>query len=128
MGLSVLEAANAGIKYLDPDSKPGLLFTPLSLFCVLTSCDLALTSQELSFLFTPFDLRRLESYAQNLLDYHIILDLLPTVAMLYFEKRLGEGVRLSAIQSSLLLGMGLQRKSVEAVEVSPHSILSGFMQ
>jgi N-acetyltransferase 10 len=127
MGLSVLEAANAGIKYLNPDSKPGLLFTLLSLFRVLTSCDLALTSQELSFLFTPFDLKRLESYAQNLLDYHIILDLLPTVATLYFEKRLGEGVRLSAIQSSLLLGMGLQRKSVEAVEVSLHSILSGFM-
>lgn len=37
--------------------------------------------------------------------------------MLYFEKRLGGGVRLSAIQSSLLLGMGLQRKSVEEVEV-----------
>jgi len=36
--------------------------------------------------------------------------------MLYFEKRLGE-VRLSAIQSSLLLGMGLQRKNVEEVEV-----------
>ena len=46
------------------------------------------------------------------------------MALLYFEKRLGE-VTLSAIQSSLLLGMGLQRKSVEEVEVrwrssSPH--------
>jgi N-acetyltransferase 10 len=71
-------------------------------------------------MFTPFDLKRLESYAQNLLDYHVILDLVPTVAMFYFEKRLGEEVRLSAIQSSLLLGMGLQRKSVEAVEVSSH--------
>ncbi|KAI0276813.1 GNAT acetyltransferase 2-domain-containing protein [Russula aff. rugulosa BPL654] len=98
MGLSVLEAANAGVKYIEPDSKQ------------------ALTSQELSFLFTPFDLKRLKTYAQNLLDYHVILDLLPTVAMLYFEKRLGEEVRLSAIQSSLLLGMGLQRKSVEVVE------------
>lgn len=68
-------------------------------------------------MFTPFDLKRLESYAQNALDYHVILDLLPTVAMLYFERRLGEEVRLSAIQSSLLLGMGLQRKSVEEVEV-----------
>jgi N-acetyltransferase 10 len=88
----------------------------LTISC-LTSGDLALTSQELSFLFTPFDLKRLKSYAQNLLDYHVILDLLPTVATLYFEKRLGEEVRLSAIQSSLLLGMGLQRKSIEVVEV-----------
>jgi len=78
---------------------------------------LALTSEELSFLLTPFDLKRLESYAQNSLDYHVILDLLPTVALLYFEKRLGNEVRLSVIQSSILLGIGLQRKSVEEVEV-----------
>lgn len=78
---------------------------------------LALTPEELSFLLTPFDLKRLESYAQNSLDYHVILDLLPTVALLYFEKRLGNEVRLSVIQSSILLGMGLQRKSVEGVEV-----------
>ncbi|KAF8267327.1 DUF699-domain-containing protein [Lactarius quietus] len=98
MGLSVLEAANTGIKYLDSDK--------------IT----ALTTEELSFLLTPFDLKRLESYAQNSLDYHVILDLLPTVALLYFEKRLGNEVRLSVIQSSILLGMGLQRKSVEEVE------------
>ncbi|KAH9954956.1 GNAT acetyltransferase 2-domain-containing protein [Russula dissimulans] len=97
IGLSVLEAADTGVKYLASDRKT------------------VLTSQELSFLFTPFDLKRLESYAQNSLDYHVILDLLPTVAMLYFDKRL-VGVHLSAIQSSLLLGMGLQRKSVEEVE------------
>jgi len=78
---------------------------------------LALTSEELAFLLTPFDLKRLESYAQNSLDYHVILDLLPTVATLYFEKRLGNEMRLSVIQSSMLLGMGLQRKSVEEVEV-----------
>ncbi|KAI9440276.1 DUF699-domain-containing protein [Lactarius psammicola] len=98
MGLSVLEAANTGVKYLDSDKIP------------------ALSPEELSFLLTPFDLKRLESYAQNSLDYHVILDLLPTVALLYFEKRLGNEVRLSVIQSSILLGMGLQRKSIEEVE------------
>ncbi|KAI9430553.1 DUF699-domain-containing protein [Lactarius indigo] len=98
MGLSVLEAANTGVKYLDSDKMP------------------APTPEELSFLLTPFDLKRLDSYAQNSLDYHVILDLLPTVALLYFEKRLGNEVRLSVIQSSILLGMGLQRKSVEEVE------------
>jgi hypothetical protein len=36
MGLSVLEAANAGIKYLEPDSKLGLYsFAFRSLFPVL---------------------------------------------------------------------------------------------
>ena len=65
----------------------------------------------------PFDLKRLESYANNLVDYHVIMDLLPTVSSLYFGKRLGEGVRLGAVQSSILLALGLQRKTIEQVEV-----------
>jgi len=75
-----------------------------------------LISGELTFLMTPFDLKRLESYANNMLDYHVILDLLPSVASLYFERRLGNEVRLSAVQSSILLALGLQRKSIEEVE------------
>lgn len=67
---------------------------------------------------TPFDLKRLESYANNSLDYHVILDLLPTVASLYFEKRLDADIRLSAVQSSILLALGLQRKTIEEVEAS----------
>jgi N-acetyltransferase 10 len=67
---------------------------------------------------TPFDLKRLDSYANNMVDYHVILDLLPYVASLYFGKRLGDDVSLSAVQASILLGMGLQRKSIEEVEVS----------
>lgn len=67
---------------------------------------------------TPFDLKRLDSYANNMVDYHVILDLLPCVAFLYFDKRLGDDVNLSAVQASILLGMGLQRKSIEEVEVS----------
>ncbi|KAG1716074.1 hypothetical protein ID866_1100 [Astraeus odoratus] len=95
MGLSVLEAANAGIKRDDENR--------------------ALAAPELSLLLTPYDLKRLESYANNMLDYHVILDLLPTVSTLYFGKRLGH-VNLSAVQASILLGMGLQRKSVEDME------------
>jgi N-acetyltransferase 10 len=78
---------------------------------------LAVESPELSILMSPFDLKRLESYANNMLDYHVVLDLLPTVASLYFEGRLGDDVRLSAVQASILLGLGLQRKTIEEVEV-----------
>ena len=67
---------------------------------------------------TPFDLKRLDSYANNMVDYHVVLDLLPCVSDLYFDKRLGNDVNLSAVQASILLGMGLQRKSIEEVEVS----------
>ncbi|KAG8896132.1 hypothetical protein FRC00_006411 [Tulasnella sp. 408] len=75
-----------------------------------------LTATELNYLLTPFDIKRLESYASNMLDYHVIMDLLPTVAMLYFERRLGPDVKLSAVQSSILLSLGLQRKTIEDVE------------
>ncbi|EIN12992.1 DUF699-domain-containing protein [Punctularia strigosozonata HHB-11173 SS5] len=96
--LSVLEAANAGVKLLENEGIKDL------------------TAPELSIFVTPFDLKRLESYANNMLDYHVILDLLPTVASLFFEKRLGDQVLLSAVQSSILLALGLQRKTVEEVE------------
>lgn len=85
--------------------------------CQKKGDDDLLQAPELSILFTPFDLKRLESYANNMLDYHVILDLMPTVAGLYFQKRLGEEVRLTAVQSAILLAVGLQRKSVEEVEV-----------
>ncbi|KAH7925148.1 DUF699-domain-containing protein [Leucogyrophana mollusca] len=96
--LSVIEAANAGVKKLENDKAK------------------VLGSSELSMLMTPFDLKRLESYANNMLDYHVILDLLPTVASLYFEKRCGDEIKLSAVQASILLGLGLQRKTIEEVE------------
>ncbi|KAF8638996.1 hypothetical protein AX17_001798 [Amanita inopinata Kibby_2008] len=96
--LSVLEAASAGVKKLDK----------------VESKELGVA--ELAIHFTPFDLKRLESYANNMLDYHVVLDLLPTVASLYFQQRLGDEARLSAVQSSILLALGLQRKTVEEVE------------
>jgi len=65
---------------------------------------------------SPFDLKRLESYANNMLDFHVVMDLLPTVAQFYFEKRLGTETRLSAVQSSILLALGLQRKTIEDIE------------
>ncbi|KAI0769934.1 GNAT acetyltransferase 2-domain-containing protein [Fomes fomentarius] len=96
--LSVLEAANAGVKKLDEDPSREL------------------GSAELSISLSPFDLKRLDSYANNQLDYHVIMDLLPTIAQLYFEKRVGSEVHLSAVQSSILLALGLQRKTVEEIE------------
>lgn len=67
---------------------------------------------------TPFDLKRLESYANSLVDYHVIMDLLPTLGTLYFTRRLGPDVKLNAVQSSILVCLGMQRKTVEQVEVS----------
>ncbi|RHZ58217.1 hypothetical protein Glove_375g29 [Diversispora epigaea] len=66
--------------------------------------------------FSAYDLKRLESYANNMLDYHVILDLLPTIAHLYFEGRFGKAIKFSGVQSSILLGIGLQRKAIEDLE------------
>ncbi|KAJ6601138.1 GNAT acetyltransferase 2-domain-containing protein [Mycena vulgaris] len=103
--LSILEAVNTGLKAVDADPAKSR----------------ELNTTELGHLLTPFDLKRLEAYANNMLDYHAILDLVPTAATLFFEKRLvGQGeeqdVRLSAVQSAILLGLGLQRKEIEAIE------------
>ena len=69
-------------------------------------------------LFTPFDLKRLDSYANNMLDYHVILDLMPSIAQLFFTGRINNenGVRLSGVQQALLCAIGLQRKTLEDLE------------
>ncbi|KAI6822114.1 RNA cytidine [Hortaea werneckii] len=68
--------------------------------------------------FSPFDLKRLDSYADNMLDYHVILDLLPAIAELYFGGRIRNenGIRLSGVQQALLCGVGLQRKVLDDLE------------
>lgn len=78
----------------------------------------ALDKAGLDELFTPFDLKRLDSYANNMLDYHVILDLMPSIALLFFTGRLknDNGVRLSGVQQALLCAIGLQRKGLEDVE------------
>jgi N-acetyltransferase 10 len=49
-----------------------------------------------------------------MLDYHVILDLLPSIADLYFSDRLR--MSLSGVQRAILLAIGLQRKSIDEME------------
>ncbi|GKT64836.1 nucleolar ATPase [Colletotrichum tofieldiae] len=96
VALSIDESANAGAK-LD-----GIEPT-------------ALTKVELDRLLTPFDLKRLESYANNMLDYHVILDLVPTLASLYFTGKLKADIKLTGVQQAILLAIGLQRKDMDVI-------------
>jgi N-acetyltransferase 10 len=78
-----------------------------------------LTKRDLDTLYSPFDLARLESYANNMLDYHVILDLMPSVAHLFFTGRLKLApchVSLSGVQQSILLAIGLQHKDLGDLE------------
>ena len=76
----------------------------------------AISADELNTLLTPFDMKRLESYAESMIDYHVVLDLIPSIASLFFSRRLGPDCTLSAAQQAILLALGLQRKPVEALE------------
>uniref|UniRef100_A0A6Q2ZQL4 RNA cytidine acetyltransferase n=1 Tax=Esox lucius TaxID=8010 RepID=A0A6Q2ZQL4_ESOLU len=62
-----------------------------------TKTDTMLTSSELADQFSPYDLKRLEMYSRNMVDYHLVMDLIPAVARIFFLKKLGD-VTLSAAQ------------------------------
>jgi N-acetyltransferase 10 len=58
-----------------------------------------------------FDLKRLESYSKSLVDFHLIMDLMPTISKMHFKKsNQADRITLSAGQSAILLGFGLQFK------------------
>ncbi|KYK67102.1 ATPase (DUF699) protein, partial [Toxoplasma gondii TgCatPRC2] len=69
--------------------------------------------------FSSHDLSRLRKYAQQLADLPLILDLLPTLAALFFNDRFpplaASSVTLSHLQQVVLLAVGLQRKTPDDV-------------
>lgn len=108
--LSISESASRATKASSPPDDENIS---------TTSSAAPLSKADLDSLFSPFDLARLESYANNMLDYHVILDMMPAVAMLFFTGRLKQppcSVSLSGVQQSILLAIGLQRKDLTDVE------------
>ncbi|TPX39994.1 hypothetical protein SeMB42_g01615 [Synchytrium endobioticum] len=111
-------------------------FSPLLVLSVLESCgggrgQSATSSMKavnlrnprvLKNYYRPFDLKRLDAYASNLIDYHVVVDLVPSIAQHYFTgsmdptARTSEetaSVKLSPVQAAILIGIGLQRKTVD---------------
>uniref|UniRef100_A0A0R3RVQ4 RNA cytidine acetyltransferase n=1 Tax=Elaeophora elaphi TaxID=1147741 RepID=A0A0R3RVQ4_9BILA len=74
-----------------------------------------LTREELGLFLSNNDLCRLSQYARNMIDHHLITDILPVLALLYFEERFDEKVKLTTVQSAILLGAGLQHKTVDVL-------------
>jgi len=94
--LSIRESANTGAQLDTVEIQP-------------------LVRSDLDVYMTPFDLKRLDSYSKNMLDYHVILDLVPTIALLYFTGRLKGKVTLTPAYQAILLAIGLQRKDIEVI-------------
>ena len=77
-----------------------------------------ISKSELESSISVFDLRRLDSYSKNMVDFHLVMDLVPTIAKLFFTKQtIPKGaINLSYVQSTILIGIGLQFKKIEEIE------------
>ena len=66
------------------------------------------------------DMRRLQSYAHNLVDHHLVMDLVPMLASLRFTERLR--TPLSHVQAAILLvppGISALTRDDESVQPFP---------
>ncbi|KAJ3671187.1 hypothetical protein LUZ60_008613 [Juncus effusus] len=81
-------------------------------------------------LLSPYDMKRLEAYTSNLVDFHMILDIVPTLAHEYFQEKMP--VTLDAVPAAILLCMGLQNKDLTSVKeemgLPREQILSDFIK
>jgi N-acetyltransferase 10 len=75
----------------------------------------SIKKEELNFWLNLYDLKRLEAYSKNMVDFHLIIDLLPSLARLFFSKKFTKSLKFSYSQAAILMGMGLQHKSVEQI-------------
>ncbi|GAB9469473.1 N-acetyltransferase 10 [Globisporangium polare] len=71
--------------------------------------------EELNMVITPYDVKRLKSYAKNMVDYHMIMDLIPSLGRLYFLQRF-PNMTLSYLQRAILVSIGLQHQSVDVIQ------------
>lgn len=92
--------------------------------------DTSITLKLLRDVLSPHDMKRLEAYSNNLVDYHLILDLVPILAHEYFSEKLP--VTLHGAQASVLFCMGLQDKDIGATKeelgIEREQVLSNFIK
>lgn len=69
----------------------------------------------LQYFVTLNDLNRLKSYTKNQADYHLVIDLVPTIARLYFSGVLGKIMNLGYTNQAILVGLGLQMKTFDEI-------------
>jgi N-acetyltransferase 10 len=60
---------------------------------------------------TAHDLRRLEKYAQSLVDHHLVADLVPPLARAFFGGKIP--ATMSYAQTAIVLTLGLQHKEMD---------------
>ena len=87
-----------------------------------------LSKDQIELFITKYDFKRLEKYSKNMVNYSMIIDLIPTLAKLFFNNQLF--VSLSYIQAGVLLGVGLQNKNFDTIreefDIETNQILAMF--
>lgn len=87
-------------------------------------------SKPLKDLLSPYDMKRLEAYTNNHVDYHMILDLVPIVAHQYFQEKIP--ITLTPVQASVLFCIGMQNQDIshikEEMKLEREQILSLFIK
>ena len=106
-------------KKFTPALALGIITNKIKSDCVQATMS---ADQMSSTMITPYDLKRLEQYASNMADYHLIMDLVPSLAKLHFlyEVENLNKPNLGAVQQAILAGIGLQCKSVDTLARSGH--------
>lgn len=82
----------------------------VSIHCPCSACYHVLSR---AIMFTMCHRSQPQAYSNNLIDHHMILDLLPLLAQAYFAGAIP--VTLSYGQAAILLALGLQRVDVDVV-------------
>ncbi|KAF9291140.1 GNAT acetyltransferase 2-domain-containing protein [Linnemannia elongata] len=133
LALSILESARAGKQVGDSSEEEDNNGSDATTALVKKLREGHVSRELVDALFSGYDLKRLESYANQLLDYHVILDLLPQIASIWFDGKVDDGAfKLTNIQAALLLALGLQRKSIDDFEkeigLSASQLLAFFIK
>lgn len=74
-----------------------------------------LNREQIRLFVSDSDMKRISSYSRNMADFSFIVDLIPQLAHLYFNRHLTEEVELNTLQQATLISIGLQRKSIDVL-------------
>lgn len=74
----------------------------------------SITRADIKYTLLPHELRRINSYTRNQVEFRLILDLTYDVAFMYFQDKFPQ-LSLDAIQKAILIGLGLQHKTVDTI-------------
>lgn len=90
-----------------------------------------LSSSNILYYISRDDIYRLQQYVNGNASKNLILDVVPTIAQLFFSRRM-EGVQLSQMQCVALVGMGCQHKTADQVAaefgIQASQLLALFMK